>query len=122
MLSQFSLEVISLLAFNMAKDRDYFAFLMQAGAGKTPTTITTIKYKWAMSGGILPTLIFCPVITLDNWRNEFTTWTRLDKKYIGVVKGTPKKRIEVINNPGYSLQNYTLLPSIKNYTNGHFAF
>ncbi len=97
----------------MAKDRDYFAFLMQAGAGKTPTTITTIKYKWALNGGVLPTLILSPVIVLDNWRNEFTTWTKLDKRYIGVVKGTAKKRLEIINNPEHKVivVNYEALRS-----------
>jgi SNF2 family DNA or RNA helicase len=81
--------------------------------GKTPITISLIRYKYGMAGGVLPTVIFCPVIVLENWQNELTTWTKLDKKFIGIVKGTPKKRLAVIENPDHKIIiiNYEALRS-----------
>lgn len=89
--------------YNRFKDQSSAALLMDMGTGKTPTTISLIRYKYMMAGGILPTIIFCPLIVLDNWKNEFTTWTNIDPKYIGVVKGTLKKRLAVIENPMHKI-------------------
>ena len=53
------------------------------------------------------------MIVLENWRNELTTWTKLTAKSIGIVKGTPKKRLEVIENLDHKiiLVNYEALRS-----------
>ena len=99
--------------YNRFKDENNAALLMDMGTGKTPTTISLIRYKYGMAGGVLPTIIFCPVIVLENWVDELTTWTKLDKKFIGVVKGTPKKRLEAIENPNHKIiiVNYEALRS-----------
>lgn len=99
--------------YDRFKDDNNAALLMDMGTGKTPTTISLIRYKYAMSGGVLPTVIFCPVITLENWKNEFTTWTKIDPQHIGIVKGTPKKRLETIENPAHKIiiVNYEALRS-----------
>jgi len=89
--------------YDRFKDDTNAPLLMDMGTGKTPTTISLIRYKYGMAGGVVPTVIFCPVIVLENWRNELTTWTKLDPKYIGIVKGTPKKRLEVIENPQHKI-------------------
>ncbi len=92
---------------------DNAALLMDMGTGKTPTTISLIRYKYGLAGGVLPTVIFCPVIVLENWRNELTTWTKLDAKYIGIVKGTPKKRLQTIEDLNHKIiiVNYEALRS-----------
>lgn len=99
--------------YNRFKDDNNAALLMDMGTGKTPTTISLIRYKYGMAGGVLPTVVFCPVITLENWKNELTTWTKLDPKYIGIVKGTPKKRLTTIENPEHKviIVNYEALRS-----------
>jgi SNF2 family DNA or RNA helicase len=101
--------------YNRFKDDNNAALLMDMGTGKTPTTISLIRYKYGMAGGVLPTVVFCPVITLENWKNELTTWTKLKPEYIGIVKGTPKKRLETIENPQHKIiiVNYEALRSEK---------
>ena len=89
--------------YERCKDLDNFAFFMDMGVGKTPTTICVIKYKWALNGAVMKTIIFCPIIVLDNWKNEFLAWTKLNAKHIGVVKGTFKKRLKIIENPDHHI-------------------
>lgn len=95
------------------KDDTSAMLLCDMGTGKTPMAVTLIRYKYMQHGGVLPTVIFCPVIVLENWVNELTTWTKLDKKFIGVVKGTPKKRLAAIENPDHKIiiVNYEALRS-----------
>ena len=99
--------------YNRFKDDSNAALLMDMGTGKTPTTISLVRYKYAMAGGVLPTIIFCPVIVLENWKNELTTWTKLKSEHIGVVKGTPKKRLKTIEDPNHKIiiVNYEALRS-----------
>ena len=99
--------------YNRFKDSDNAALLCDMGVGKTPMTICLIRYKYAMAGGVLPTVIFCPVIVLENWRDELTTWTKLTDKHIGIVKGTPKKRLQTIENLDHKIiiVNYEALRS-----------
>ena len=99
--------------YNRFKDTPNAALLMSMGTGKTPTTISLIRYKYAMAGGVLPTIIFCPVITLKNWKDELLKWTKLNEKYIGIVKGTPKKRLATIENEEHKILiiNYEALRS-----------
>ncbi len=86
---------------------------MDMGTGKTPLTISLIRYKYGLAGGVLPTVIFCPVIVLQNWKNEFLAWTKLAPKFIGIVKGTSKKRLATIENPDHKIivMNYEALRS-----------
>lgn len=95
------------------KDLTYAALLCDMGTGKSPMLIQLVKHKWTVQGGVLPTVIFCPVIVLENWKKEFTRWTKLDPKHIGIVKGTAKKRLEVIENPDHKviIVNYEALRS-----------
>jgi SNF2 family DNA or RNA helicase len=99
--------------YDRFKDQDNAALLMDMGTGKTPTTISLIRYKYGMVGGVVPTVIFCPVITLQNWKDELTTWTKLDPEYIGIVKGTSKKRLAVIEDEKHKIiiLNYEALRS-----------
>jgi len=85
------------------KSESSMANLSDMGTGKTPMTICTIKDKWLQAGGIVDTIIFCPVIVLENWKDEFLAWTKLDKKHIGVVRGTAKKRLQIIENTDHKI-------------------
>lgn len=77
----------------------HFAFLMDMGTGKSLTSINWLKNKWREHGGVIDTIVFCPIIALDNWKNEFMMSTQLDPALVGVVKDKNiKKRLAVINN------------------------
>lgn len=99
-----------------ASDFRHFAFLMDMGTGKTLTSINWLKNKWRMHGGFIETIVFCPIIALDNWKSEFLKSTQLDPDIIGVVKHKDlKKRLAVINNPKHKIIiiNYEALLSDK---------
>lgn len=80
------------------KPENNAALLCDMGTGKTPMVISLIRNKYRYHTKVLPTVIFCPLIVIDNWVNELTTWTKLEERYIGQVKGTPKKRLQVIED------------------------
>jgi SNF2 family DNA or RNA helicase len=82
----------------------HFAFLMDMGTGKSLTSINWVKHKWIEHGGLVDTIVFCPIIALNNWKNEFLMSTQIDPEYIGVVKGkTAKQKLAIINNPKYRI-------------------
>jgi SNF2 family DNA or RNA helicase len=82
----------------------HFAFLMDMGTGKSLTSINWLKNKWREHGGVIDTVIFCPIIALDNWKNEFMLSTQLDPALVGVVKDKNlKKRLAIINNPKHKI-------------------
>lgn len=71
---------------------DGAGLFMDMGTGKTLTTINLIRNKWARHEMCLRTIVFCPIIVLDNWKREFLMSTQLDEKYIQVVDGGSSKR------------------------------
>lgn len=99
--------------YDRFKDEANAALLCDMGTGKTPMTICLVLYKWVLAGGVLNTIIFCPKIVLKNWKDEFSTWSKLDPKHIGIVKGTLKQRLKVIENLEHKIiiVNYEALRS-----------
>lgn len=96
---EFQKEIIA----RASKER-HFAFLMDMGTGKTLTSINWLKNKWREHGGLIETIVFCPIIALDNWKSEFLKSTQIDPDLIGVVKGKDlKKRLAIINNPKHKI-------------------
>lgn len=82
----------------------HFALLMDMGTGKTLTSINILKNYWRQHGGVIETLVLCPIIALDNWKNEFLLSTQLDPELIGVVKHKDlKKRLKVIENKRHKI-------------------
>lgn len=82
----------------------HFAFLMDMGTGKSLTSLNWVKNKWRENGGFIDTLILCPIIALDNWKNEILLSTQLDPALIGVVSmKDPKKRLAMIQDPRYKI-------------------
>ena len=85
-----------LTGFERASDVDEFGWLFDVGTGKTLTCITTLRYKYAKAKRIMPTLILSPIITLENWKNEFELFSNIYSKRIIILVGPVKKRIKII--------------------------
>jgi len=82
----------------------HFAFLLDMGCGKTLCSINWLKNKWRQNGGLIDTVVFCPIIALDNWKNEFMLNTQLDTNLIGIVKHKDlKKRLKVIEDTRHKI-------------------
>lgn len=80
-------------AIDAAKDKDYFAFLFDCGVGKTATCIHVLRFKFGLAGKLLPTLIICPVIVLQNWKAEWLKFSYVPAEKICVLIGTVELRI-----------------------------
>jgi len=95
---------------------DEAALFMDTGTGKTLTAINILLGKWRKHDAALRTVIFCPIITLENWRDEFLMNSQLDVQYIQVVDGSnSKKRIKQIQqakNKFVLIINYDALRNV----------
>ena len=61
--------------------------------GKTRTCIEVIRRRFAAKGSLRRTLILCPAIVRDNWKNEFKMYSKISQKDIVVLKGSGKQRL-----------------------------
>lgn len=80
-------------AINMACALPDFAFLFEQGAGKTGATINTLRYRFACVGRVMRTLILCPIVVCDNWKDEFKLHSRVGDK-VHVLTGSGASRVK----------------------------
>lgn len=76
---------------------------MEAGTGKTLIAINILRNKYNQHQELLKTIIFCPIIVLENWRRELLMCSKIKEENIGVVMGSKKKRLEIIKNPNHKI-------------------
>jgi len=84
-------------------DENNAALFLGMGTGKSLITSNLIRYKMNTHMEILNTVIFCPIIVLENWKRELLMSTRIPEHMIGVVMGSKAKRIKMIKNPQYKV-------------------
>lgn len=82
-------------------DEDEFALWHDMGVGKTTTTISIMRWKYACAGEVLPTLIVSPVATLWNWQEE---WKRNAATPVAdtvrvVYAKSSAKRLKILRDP-----------------------
>jgi len=86
-----------LKAIDEAKDKTAYAFLFEQGTGKTGAAINTIRHKFNSNRRFMRTLIFCPPIVIDNWKNEFKLHSNVDPNKILLLKGASTSRVKLLN-------------------------
>lgn len=79
--------------------RDCFAFFMEQGTGKTPTTTTLLRILYAWHKRPLKTLIFCPNIVVENWAEEIDKFSKCGSM-VQMLRGPKKKRVEALQEEG----------------------
>jgi SNF2 family DNA or RNA helicase len=90
------------------------ALFWQMGTGKTRTTIEIIRRKYAARGELMKTLIFCPSIVCDNWKDEWQKYSKVPEKDIVVLnKSQVERRKKMLKTCGDALENAKIL--ITNY-------
>lgn len=85
-----------------------FAFLMDMGTGKSLTTVTTLRNKYAQHKRVLRTLIVTPPITLKNWKNEWDKGSKVGDR-VRILHGHRKQRLAAIKGGEILLTNYESL-------------
>lgn len=81
--------------------RNYFALFFEMGCGKTLTVINIMRHKFQAANNILPTLILCPKIVVENWRRELEANVGdATMKAVQCLVGSKEKRLKLLNTPG----------------------
>lgn len=77
-----------------APDTDEYGLFFDPGTGKTRTTIEILRAVFNKNKRIFPTLIFGPPIVLENWKDEFKMFSKINPRIIYPLYGKIKERIE----------------------------
>ena len=72
-------------------------YLFEVGTGKTPIAINLIRFRSAQHGNLLKTLILGPIAILQQFKDEFSKFSKITPDKITVLKGTGKKKTEQVN-------------------------
>ena len=78
-------------AFNIAHKLPEYALLADMGTGKTKCAIDLLRSKYAQEMRLLKTVIFSPLVTLYNWKNEFQVHSKIDKNLIHVLDSSDSR-------------------------------
>lgn len=90
-----------------------FGWFFEAGTGKTRTAIETLRRLYTENKGILPTLILCPPVVIENWRQEILKFSKIPPQHVHKLVGTGKQRTELLvekrQTPSIFIGNYEAL-------------
>ena len=82
-------------AISKAKPRNYFGLFFDPGTGKTRTVLEILLEKYSKRNRqVLPTLILCPPVVIQNWKDEFLKYTDIEESRIITLTGSGKQRLE----------------------------
>ena len=86
--------------FELIKDQQYYALLLEPGLGKTKISLDTISYRMTKNNGQYLTLVVCPNTIVENWIEE----SRKHTPHLRCVAltGTKARRIKELNK-GYDI-------------------
>ena len=90
-----------LKAIKKAMHRRCYAFFFEQGAGKTCAAINTARVQYSRANKLLRTLVLTPPIVVPNWQREFLMHSFLHPMDVIQLKGTNKKRAQLIALHGY---------------------
>jgi len=85
-------------AVKFGMDKTSALYLFQVGTGKTPIAINLIRFRSAQHGRLLRTLILGPIAILQQFKDEFSKFSKITPDKITVLKGTGKKKTEQVNS------------------------
>lgn len=89
------------IAIERAKNLLSYALHFEAGTGKTLTAIQIMRERFNRNKRILRTLIFCPPIVIQNWREEWFKYTKIDRKDVIPLIGTGARRLKIFRQHAF---------------------
>jgi SNF2 family DNA or RNA helicase len=93
------------------------ALFWEMGTGKTATTINIARHKYQEAERVMRTLVLCPVVVLENWKEEFMRHTQMTADNIVVLHGSGKKKAEqvmqTIGEGKIIIANYEVMQNAK---------
>lgn len=86
-------------AIERAKELNSFGLFFEQGTGKTSTCVNILRYKMNQKKRFLRTLIFAPIIVLQNWKKEILANSDIKAEDVVVLSGSEKDRcLKVVKN------------------------
>ena len=89
-----------------------YGWFFEAGTGKTRTAIETLRKIYSREGRVLSTLILCPPVVIENWRQEILKFSKIPLNKVHKLTGSSKARTEHLasqSEPGIFITNYEAL-------------
>ncbi len=81
-------------AIERVRNLSSFALHFDVGTGKSLTAIQILRERYNREKRIIRTLIFAPSIVLQNWKEEWLKFTKIDRKEIVVLTGSGVQRVK----------------------------
>lgn len=79
-----------------ARSRRDFAFLWDMGTGKTGAVINVLREHYAREGRLMRTLVLGPLITVQNWLDEFKAHSKIKEYDVIPLVGKGTKRVQTV--------------------------
>ena len=79
---------------NIERGYNGFALFFDPGVGKTGAAITILRNIFNSDKRLYRTIIFCPVIVIKNWTNEWALFSKIDPRSVIPLYGSGKDRIK----------------------------
>jgi SNF2 family DNA or RNA helicase len=85
-------------AIEIARHLKDYALFFECGTGKTATAINILRCKFNRQLKVGRTLVVCPPIVIQNWRDEWLTHSNVDPRSVVTLSGTGKRRLKKFND------------------------
>lgn len=85
-----------------ARTMPYFALHFSPGCGKTLTAIQIMRERFNRERRIMRTLIFTPPIVVENFREEWLRYTKIDRSNVIALKGSGVQRVKEFKKHAYN--------------------
>ena len=92
----------------VVEQRNFYALFHDMGTGKTKTSIEIYRHKCHEVKAHLKCLIIGPLSTLENWKREFLTHSKIEENRIAVIDGTTRKFKKKLKNPSLAVKKEQL--------------
>ena len=101
----------------LSKSMPNLALFWEMGTGKTRAAIEILKQKQKKQKRVMKTIIFAPLVTLKNWKNEILKFSKISEKVIWCLDESGKKRVQQLIqatcDEGIIIINYEALRSVE---------
>ena len=95
-----------------ARDLPFYGLFYAPGCGKTRSLISILSDKY-LQHGLMKTLILCPPVVIENFKNEFSMYSDLPGDKVITFKGPMKDRLlklrKLGSDPFVAITNYEIL-------------
>ncbi len=101
-------------AIEKFKDKPWAGLMFDPGTGKTRSAIELLRYKYSGEGKVLSTLILCPPVVIENWRQEILKFSKIPAAKVHKLTGSGAKRSALLleeraKGPAIFITNYEAL-------------